>query len=46
MKELPAMKAWLGLEDSLQRCLIDMVGKFLLALAGGLSAPWWKKHFH
>lgn len=33
MKELSAVKAWLGLEDSLQRCFIDMVGKLLLALA-------------
>ena len=33
MKELPDMKAWLRGEDSLQRCLIDMVGKLLLALA-------------
>lgn len=38
MKELHYMKICLGLKDLLQRCLIDMVVKLLLAVAGGLSA--------
>lgn len=39
------MKAWWGLGDLLERCLIDMIGKLLLAVARRHQCFSVEKHF-
>ena len=39
------MKAWLGLGDLLERCLTDVVGKLLLAVARRHQRFSVEKHF-